>query len=85
MAMENWLKGLIAAACIVVIGAGAYKAWSHYNDWRLSSVIAERQSTIDRRERCAAYKDNSRPFQNESEGLAKLKKSICADEYPDLY
>jgi len=25
--MENWLKGLIAAACIVVVAGGAFFAW----------------------------------------------------------
>ncbi len=83
--MENWLKGLIAAACIVVITGGSYYAWSQYNDWRLSSLASAQQSATKDRERCAAYKDNPRPFKNESEGLAKLKKSICADEYPGLY
>lgn len=28
--MDNWLKGLIATACVVIIAGGAYFAWGVY-------------------------------------------------------
>lgn len=31
--MDGWLKALIAAACVVVILAGGYFAFSKYTDW----------------------------------------------------
>ncbi|MBN9078515.1 MAG: hypothetical protein BGN87_00130 [Rhizobiales bacterium 65-79] len=36
--MDAWLKGLIAAACIVIIGWGVYLGWQEF----------ERQTTISR-------------------------------------
>lgn len=38
--MENWLKGLIAVACCIVIAAGGYFAWGEYSSYRLRSEVA---------------------------------------------
>lgn len=43
--METWLKGLVAAACIVVIGWGGYLGWMEYQ--RRSQIAAEIEATKD--------------------------------------
>lgn len=48
--MDGWLKGLIAAACVVVIASGGYFAWSEYRaaidrteSERIAKLRGERQ------------------------------------------
>lgn len=41
--MDNWLKGLIAAACIVVIGGVGYLVWAKHSE------TVERQRVADAR------------------------------------
>lgn len=41
--MDNWLKGLIAAACCVVIGAAGYFAWG---EWRKSQERADYEASL---------------------------------------
>lgn len=43
--MDSWLKGLIAAACVVVIAGGGYYAWGEY---QIRSAQAERSAGIER-------------------------------------
>lgn len=43
--MGNGLKGLIAAACVVVIAAGG---WYLYSEYQLRSVRAEREAGLER-------------------------------------
>lgn len=40
--MDGWLKGLIAAACVVVIAGGGYFAWSEYRSAQAASAAQER-------------------------------------------
>ncbi len=40
--MDGWLKGLVSAACVVVIAGGAYYAWSEYE--QKQSVAQSRQA-----------------------------------------
>ncbi len=43
--MENWLKGLIAVACAVVIVGGAYYGWGEYaKHKRAAEIMAGRES-----------------------------------------
>lgn len=39
--MDNWLKALIAAACIVVIAGGSYYVWNDQQDRKRSTEAAE--------------------------------------------
>jgi hypothetical protein len=39
--LENWLKGLIATACAIVISGGAYYFWGEYQRHRRTQEIAE--------------------------------------------
>ncbi len=32
--MDNWLKGLAGAACLVIIAAGGYFAWLQYGEYQ---------------------------------------------------
>jgi hypothetical protein len=43
--MDGWLKGLVAAACVVVIAGGAYYAWSEYD--RKQSAALSRQRSVE--------------------------------------
>lgn len=42
--MENWLKGLIAVACVVVIAAGSVYGWGEYQK---ASKRAEHRAEIE--------------------------------------
>jgi predicted negative regulator of RcsB-dependent stress response len=43
--VEGWLKGLIAAACVVVIAAGVYYGWGEYKKHqRAAEIEAGRES-----------------------------------------
>lgn len=39
--MDGWLKGLIAAACVVVIAAGGYYLWGQYQYRAAANARAE--------------------------------------------
>lgn len=43
--IDSWLKGLIAAACLVIIGAGGLYAYSQYQQ-SLERAESERQSMV---------------------------------------
>ena len=40
--MDNWMKGLIAVACGVVILAGGAYGWDKYSTWREAQDLQER-------------------------------------------
>nr|WP_278374915.1 hypothetical protein [Brucella anthropi] len=83
--MDNWLKALVAAACLVIILGGSYFAWSHYIEWKTASDMQAMRAQADRIERCKAYRDSPRPFDSESADLAKLKRRMCQEQYPELF
>lgn len=83
--MDNWLKALVAAACLVIILTGSYFVWSHYIEWKTASDMQAIRAQDDRIERCKAYRDSPRPFASESEGLARLKRLSCQEDYPELF
>lgn len=39
--MDGWLKGLIAAACVVAIAAGGYYIWGQYQSRSAANARAE--------------------------------------------
>jgi hypothetical protein len=49
--MEGWLKTLIAGACVVVIGGGAYFAWGEFQE---ASRMEEVRATAQRKADAAA-------------------------------
>ncbi|MGN6448802.1 MAG: hypothetical protein ACTHLK_09445 [Brucella intermedia] len=83
--MDNWLKALVATACLVIILGGSYFAWSHYIEWKTASDMQAMRAQADRIERCKAYRDSPRPFPSESEGLARLKRLSCQEDHPELF
>lgn len=52
--MDNWLKGLIAAACIVVIVGGGYSAWGEYQHRQQAETSAQSRDDQKRTEDLAA-------------------------------
>nr|WP_278520043.1 hypothetical protein [Brucella anthropi] len=83
--MDNWLKALVAAACLVIILTGSYFVWSHYIEWKTASDMQAIRAQDDRIERCKAYRDSPRPFDGESADLAKLKRRMCQEQHPELF
>lgn len=52
--MDNWLKTLIAAACMVVIAGGGYYAWSKYQENQRSTSLSQNREDSRRVESLAA-------------------------------
>lgn len=44
--MDNWLKGLVAAACVVVISAGGYYLLGQFQSWRAAKADRELTETV---------------------------------------
>lgn len=59
--MDNWLKGLVGAACCVVIAGGGYFAWTK---WQGSKQAAS-QADYDR---CMRYVDYLRRYKSGDSG-----------------
>ncbi len=83
--MDNWLKALVAAACLVIIMSGGYFALSLYTEWEAAKTMKAQIAQAEKRERCIAYKSNGRPLGDESDTLVRLKLTICQKEFPELF
>lgn len=61
--MDEWLKFLIATACVVIIAAGGWFAWSQYREWSDRQKIEQARTYLfnrakaapDEREKVNAY------------------------------
>ncbi len=42
--MDGWFKGLVGTACVVVIAAGAYFAWSEYKSAQAQAALERAQA-----------------------------------------
>lgn len=83
--MDNALKGLVAAACLIIIVGGSYFAWSHYIEWKSAKDDAFQRAEAEKIEHCKAYKTNGKLYDDESAALVKLKLQICHKDYPELF
>ena len=59
--MDNWLKGLVAAACVVVIAGGVHFAWGEWSAYRQATVQADYDD-------CVRYLDYQRRYKLGSDG-----------------
>ncbi|MET3648027.1 hypothetical protein ABIC60_002667 [Phyllobacterium ifriqiyense] len=46
--MDNWLKALIATACVVIIVGGGYYAYTQYGDYSSRTEQAKRLSDVEK-------------------------------------
>lgn len=45
--MDGWLKGLVAAACLVVIAGGGYFAWTKWQESKQAALQADYANCMD--------------------------------------
>nr|WP_313023118.1 hypothetical protein [Brucella intermedia] len=39
--MDNWLKGLVGTACVVIIAGGGYFAWLQYSEYQTRAAYEQ--------------------------------------------
>ncbi|MCV9909917.1 hypothetical protein OIV19_20160 [Brucella sp. HL-2] len=77
--MDNWLKGLVAAACIVVIGIGSVWSYDRYQRYVASVELAESLAEQAKIAKCKTIIDKTIPGSDDAyEALS------CAKSYPAL-